>query len=668
VFSTILKEITGFFDRRALVSTFFPSLAFWMGALLALLVVELGVDTTLAAWQRQPGTVQALLVAGFLVLVAFWSLLLLSLRDAVERLYQGIWPTTGLIGRLGATRCQRWRQPRAELIEEDQRLEHEEVTLFNEQQALRSPETLAAGATHPGPADDQFDDELASLESLLQEVHQRPAAAAGKVAEMAERTSWLLRSAQPDPTSDSAPFGPLAVRLERLSSLYGRLEEAVEQHLQRVREERYRLQEKRFLQYPQPPVDVMPTRLGNVLAAVEQYPRERYWLDPVVVWPRLQPLLPPDFAGPLQDAKTSLDFGLTLSSFVWLFGVPIALWVAVRAAWLPGSLLLYMIAGVALVCGVALAVRLRRVMLRALAILVPLAAAATFVVSLRLGADSPIPTAVVRAEAFVLVAAALLLAALAINVVAVQAAISYGERIKAAFDLHRWKVLQELQLQLPPDWQEERQTWRSVCQFLYRGLPPDAERHRYVVSSLTRTVPASTVRAWVPARDLPPYRAIGADQLEQRDVDESELPTDPADHDELVGRCPLVQLAAHRPVAVRLLVASEQLDGMVAVGLPEGARLSLPITVEVGDVVDLMVTRQGRWWRQPESVEFNDLLVLEVVRAAASGDDADAGSQCQGLVVGLPLARRTELTTADHDGSSVVVTRRLPRRSSWSLT
>lgn len=43
--------------------------------------------------------------------------------------------------------------------------------------------------------------------------------------------------------------------------------------------------------YPTNPHAILPTRLGNVIAAFEEYPNSRYGMDSITLWPRLIPVL-----------------------------------------------------------------------------------------------------------------------------------------------------------------------------------------------------------------------------------------------------------------------------------------------------------------------------------------------------------------------------------------
>jgi hypothetical protein len=48
---------------------------------------------------------------------------------------------------------------------------------------------------------------------------------------------------------------------------------------------------KRRLDYEFSPNDILPSKLGNTIAAFEHYPRSRYGIDAVTLWPRMIPIL-----------------------------------------------------------------------------------------------------------------------------------------------------------------------------------------------------------------------------------------------------------------------------------------------------------------------------------------------------------------------------------------
>lgn len=65
-------------------------------------------------------------------------------------------------------------------------------------------------------------------------------------------------------------------------------------------------------EFPERREILLPTRFGNVIRAFERYPRLIYGIEGIQMWPRLQALIPADYAGLLDDAKTQLDFWVNL--------------------------------------------------------------------------------------------------------------------------------------------------------------------------------------------------------------------------------------------------------------------------------------------------------------------------------------------------------------------
>lgn len=81
------------------------------------------------------------------------------------------------------------------------------------------------------------------------------------------------------------------------------------------------------LSTPRDATDIMPTSLGDILRAVETRPRQRFGLDPVLLWPRLWLLLPENVRADLSAARARLDrlvqaFGWGVLFLLWTFAWP----------------------------------------------------------------------------------------------------------------------------------------------------------------------------------------------------------------------------------------------------------------------------------------------------------------------------------------------------------
>jgi hypothetical protein len=164
---------------------------------------------------------------------------------------------------------------------------------------------------------------------------------------------------------------------------------------------------RRFYGFPVRKADVLPTRLGNVLRAAEDYSGddERYGMDAVFYWPRLYLVLPADTRTLVEDYRSGLD---------------------------------------------------RMVLAATLAALYPLASLAVLVI------------AHTSLLAWVISAAGALLVATAAYQAAVGAAVAFGDVVRSCFDLYRLSLLQQLGLARPASLEDERQLWGTLKQQLYQ--------------------------------------------------------------------------------------------------------------------------------------------------------------------------------------------------------
>lgn len=66
---------------------------------------------------------------------------------------------------------------------------------------------------------------------------------------------------------------------------------------------------------------VLPTRLGNIFAIIEEYPSIRYGMDGMVFWPRLIPVIPKEYSAMIASEKIGFDFLLNLSLLSGILGL-----------------------------------------------------------------------------------------------------------------------------------------------------------------------------------------------------------------------------------------------------------------------------------------------------------------------------------------------------------
>lgn len=173
---------------------------------------------------------------------------------------------------------------------------------------------------------------------------------------------------------------------------------------------------RRFQQYPSETSTFLPTRLGNVFLATENYSRERYGLDSVYLWPRLYLSVPTEVRAIVDDARRSVD---------------------------------------------------QLVVIATAAVLSVLAALALGLAGWRLGGVTA-PSVVWGP-----VAAVAALVAVGAYRSAISAAVTFGDLVRSVFDLHRGELLVKLGVPAPKTRELERQTWEAVGQFLFRGATSD---------------------------------------------------------------------------------------------------------------------------------------------------------------------------------------------------
>jgi hypothetical protein len=166
--------------------------------------------------------------------------------------------------------------------------------------------------------------------------------------------------------------------------------------------------------FPQTESRLMPTRLGNVLRAAEDYSAHVYRLDAVLIWPRLVPHLPAAYQERLAQASTPMVATLFCATLSGLFAL-------IGGGWLLFG-----------------------------------------------GVHRPL--------LFVAVVGGGLVFARVFYETAVQSAVEYGVLIRTAFDLYRHYLLKALDLPVPKSPLREHVLWPQLTNWWYsRAIPQDGE-------------------------------------------------------------------------------------------------------------------------------------------------------------------------------------------------
>jgi hypothetical protein len=245
----------------------------------------------------------------------------------------------------------------------------------------------------------------------------------------------------------------------------------------------------------------------------------------------------------------------------------------------------------------------------------------------------------------------------------VQAASSYGERYRVAFDIYRWKILEALHLQLPPDFEEERRMWGVIGQTLFRGSAPEEDYWRYVQVENTkeRTTPAQSV-IWlpVPQKDLRSGEEITQEIVNQT-ITNKAFPEDDMwikmvrNRDDLIGKKPSQTLQAGKPIPLTFIDGGQS---TVAVGIPATSAMIFGGDLQKNSTVDLILTPAATKQRiPPEPILFANLKVLEVKSTPRiPKDDNKLPEPSYAVVVALPIERRFEFAIKS-PGATFLITK-----------
>jgi hypothetical protein len=95
----------------------------------------------------------------------------------------------------------------------------------------------------------------------------------------------------------------------------------VEKKLEGLRDKYYESVASYNLSYPEDLADVLPTMLGNIIKAAENYPGERYGFDGVHFWPRFIQVIPNAYKSAIDNVRNELSFHVNMSMISILFSV-----------------------------------------------------------------------------------------------------------------------------------------------------------------------------------------------------------------------------------------------------------------------------------------------------------------------------------------------------------
>jgi hypothetical protein len=408
--SAFIGTISGFFDKRFLFNVWFPTFLF-SAAGVAVAAIAMGPQAAAQAWSGVPAIIQVWLSVGGLVLVTFLAYICDNLLDTMVRLYEGYWPEWAQGLRRAGIRVQqrRWQHLNERM---DLATTHEhnmDLAIAKAGQGLTPEQTVPPDRDGLRLQVSQFQQEIGKIARLKADRRPRKLIQLSSQLELLRKDILKLRQgelSQQDKTQwESEEANLTAAFIEQC-----------DQERTRAKVEYDRLYETLYQGYPQLPHRLMPTRLGNVLRAAEEYGKLTYNLDAALVWPRLVPQLPAEFQARVEQSSTPLVTMLFTATFSLLF------------AFIGGVALFFLSDQWWLFLGIVLG--------------------------------------------------GLLLSAWCYES-AIQRSVEYGTLLRTAFDLYRHELLKALGVPLPSSPLEEWELWPQLSKWWYFHTPPfDAQEKK----------------------------------------------------------------------------------------------------------------------------------------------------------------------------------------------
>jgi hypothetical protein len=204
--------------------------------------------------------------------------------------------------------------------------------------------------------------------------------------------------------------------------------------LQELEDLRYYIASELDLRFPPAKQAVLPTRFGNIFRAAETYSVMRYGIDAGRLWPRLVCVIPEEYYEKVEQSNNRLAFVVNCSILALLLGVLCGLaagyqYLIGRFALLGRDELLYF---------------------------VPICPSLTKIYFQ-------------RALIYLVICAVMIVVSWLMYRASLPIVVQYGNMIRSSFDLFRFDLLRQLNLELPKDSDTEYDLWRKISEFIAIG-------------------------------------------------------------------------------------------------------------------------------------------------------------------------------------------------------
>jgi len=231
-------------------------------------------------------------------------------------------------------------------------------------------------------------------------------------------------------------FNKLKQQLETVENEITQMEQSAkpdEDHLSRLEDLRYYIASEMNLRFPLKEEAILPTAFGNMLRAAEAYSADRYGIDAVRLWPRLIHVIPDSYYEKVEQSNNGLAFLINCSILSLLFGFLCML----------ASGYQYLVWQLALQDKTEVLYFVR--------------------------INYPSRVYCERIYIYGVIFVVMLVFSFVFYKGSFPIVMQYGNMIRSSFDLFRFQLLKQLNLDLPKDLDQERDLWSKISEFIAIG-------------------------------------------------------------------------------------------------------------------------------------------------------------------------------------------------------
>lgn len=309
IVGTALDQTQKLFGRGFLIAGVVPTLLF---AVIGgyLLYGYAWLRSSVLAWTGLGWQAALFQIALLLVGVYLAAQVVYGLRTAVLQGYHGDWPWPLAwlkpVGIALATKTMRRHEAREEAI-------LEALTDFAWAREFEFGETFSPVEVAADEGRQRRQQVHAAHERLASQVRQRRRWREGAYGEILHEARLLQANRDRFPPDLQADVDALVAVIAARYAEQLPLRTAVEHLWEATFREWIEASEARAANFPEHERWLRPTKMGNVAAALEAYPFDRYGIGLSALWPRLVPVLPEEVRLRIEDATTYLEFTVLMS-------------------------------------------------------------------------------------------------------------------------------------------------------------------------------------------------------------------------------------------------------------------------------------------------------------------------------------------------------------------